>query len=99
MVTLAGEATSHLSPTLTRLGHDLQLQQRERELDVIAGALDDMAAGRGLMVVPEGREDQPPGVQLRGAQARAFSVASARGSDPETSYQDPEQTRPGVNAA
>ena len=61
-----------------------RLHERERELGVISGALDEVAAGAGRVVVVEG----PAGIgktsllmsAREAAQARNFAVAGARGS-------------------
>jgi DNA-binding CsgD family transcriptional regulator len=66
------------------------LHERERELDVISGVLDEAAAGAGRAVVVEG----PAGIgktsllQLAtdAARARGFAVAGARGSELERAY-------------
>jgi AAA ATPase domain len=67
-----------------------RLHERERDLGVITGALDVVAAGGGRVVVVEG----PAGIGKTGlmesareaAQARNFAVAWARGSELESSY-------------
>jgi DNA-binding CsgD family transcriptional regulator len=67
-----------------------RLHERERDLGVIAGALDEVAAGGGRAVVVEG----PAGIGKTGllesareaAQARNVGVAWARGSELELSY-------------
>jgi hypothetical protein len=67
-----------------------RLHERERDLGVIAGALDEAAAGAGRVVVVEG----PAGIgktsllmSARDAvQARSFAVAAARGSELERAY-------------
>jgi AAA ATPase-like protein len=67
-----------------------QLHERERELDVIVAALDEVAARRGRVVVVEG----PAGigktslldVGSEAARSRGLAVASARGSDLEVAY-------------
>jgi DNA-binding CsgD family transcriptional regulator len=67
-----------------------RLHERERDLGVIAGALDEVAAGTGRAVAVEG----PAGIGKTSllmsardaAQARNFAVAAARGSELELAY-------------
>jgi hypothetical protein len=67
-----------------------RLHERERELGAIAGALDEVAAGAGRVIVVEG----PAGIGKTSlltaardaARARAFAVATARGSELERAY-------------
>jgi DNA-binding CsgD family transcriptional regulator len=67
-----------------------ELYERERDLAVIEGALDEVVVGRGRVVAVEG----PAGIgktsllesARHAAQARGFAVASARGSELELAY-------------
>src|SRR5829696_2652234 len=67
-----------------------RLHERERDLGVLSGALDEVAAGTGRLVVVEG----PAGIGKTsllasardGAKARNFAVAAARGSELEHAY-------------
>ena len=66
------------------------LHEREREYDVIVGALDGVAAGRGRALVVEGPagigKTSLLGLAREAALARELAVASARGSELETAY-------------
>jgi DNA-binding CsgD family transcriptional regulator len=66
------------------------LHERERELGLIAGALDEVAAGAGRAVVVEGSAGIGKTSLLMSARdaahARNFAVAGARGSELERAY-------------
>ena len=78
------------APIDSRAGMIGWLHERERDLGVISGALDEVAAGAGRVVVVEG----PAGIGKTSllqsardaAQARNFAVAGARGSELEHAY-------------
>ena len=67
-----------------------QLHERERELDVIVAALDEVAERRGQVLVVEGLagigKTSLLDVGCEAARSRGVAVASARGSDLEVAY-------------
>jgi DNA-binding CsgD family transcriptional regulator len=67
-----------------------RLQERDRELQVIVDALDEVSAGRGRAVVVSGvagiGKTSVLDLARDAAQDRSFAVASARGSDLESAY-------------